>query len=215
MPRVTEDRFQRVALEPGDHRGGLLTQAAILCLTSDGTRHRPVHRGKWVSEAILGKSPPPPPANVKPIEPTPSTEPKATLRIKLEAHKSDASCAACHRKIDPLGLAFDNYDAIGRWRTEEVVSDGNGDNPKVDASGEMPDGRKFRDAEEFKSLMLADLDKFNYAFVEKLAVFALRRTTSLDDRAELAKIAAKSKAADYRLAEIVEALVLSDLFQKR
>src|SRR4029077_11808221 len=131
-------------------------------------RHRPVHRGKWVLESIIGKPPPPPLANVKPIEPTPPTQPKATLRMKLAAHQSDPNCASCHRKIDPLGLAFDNYDAIGRWRTEETVGDGVGENPKVNASGELVDGRKFADAKEFKQLLLADLDKFNAAFVEKL-----------------------------------------------
>jgi Protein of unknown function (DUF1592)/Protein of unknown function (DUF1588)/Protein of unknown function (DUF1595)/Protein of unknown function (DUF1585)/Protein of unknown function (DUF1587)/Planctomycete cytochrome C len=215
IPNVTEDRFQRVSLRPEDHRGGLLTQAAVLTLTSDGTRHRPVHRGKWVLESIIGKPPPPPPANVKPIEPTPETRPKATLRMKMAAHESDANCAACHRRIDPLGFAFDNYDAIGRWRTEEVVRDGNGENPKVDASGELIDGRKFSDAEEFKKLLLADMDKFNAAFVEKLATFALRRAMSVDDRAALQSVARESKAADYRLPAIIEALVLSDLFQKR
>src|SRR5205807_9621195 len=95
--------------------------------------------------------------------------------MKLAAHESDANCAECHRKIDPLGLAFDNYDAIGRWRTEEVVRDGSGENPKVDASGELPDGRTFADADGLKKIMLADLDKFNGAFLEKLATFALRR----------------------------------------
>lgn len=214
-PDVTEDKMQRVALRPEDHRGGLLTQASILCLTSDGTRHRPVHRGKWVLESILGKSPPPPPANVPAIEPAEPTAPKATLRAKLDSHKANASCAACHRKIDPLGLAFDNYDAIGRWRTEEVVSDGVGENPKIDASGELPDGRKFADAAEFKALLLGDLEKFNGAFIEKLATFALRRTMTIDDRDELAALAEQSKQADYRLAAIVEALVVSDLFQQR
>ena len=215
IPYVTEDRFQRAMLQTRDHRGGLLTQAAILSLTSDGTRHRPVHRGKWVMESILGKSPPPPPANVKAIEPTAPAAPKSTLRMKLAAHTTDVTCAACHRKIDPLGLAFDNYDAIGRWRTEEVVSDGSGDNPKVDASGELIDGRKFNDAVGLKKLLVADLDKFNSAFIEKLATFALRRTMTLDDRIDLANIARQSKAADYRLATIVQSLVLSDLFQKR
>ena len=212
---INEDRMQRVALKPDDHRGGLLTQAAILSLTSDGTRHRPVHRGKWVLEAIVGKSPPPPPANVKPIEPTPATAPKATLRMKLDAHKSDSACASCHARIDPLGFAFDHYDAIGRWRTEEVVRDGNGDNPKVDASGELIDGRKFKDAVEFRKLFITDMDRFNAAFVEKLATFALRRTTTLNDRDRLNAIAQKSKQADYRLPAVVEALVLSDLFQQR
>jgi hypothetical protein len=212
---VTDDCFQRVSLKPEHHRGGLLTQAAVLSLTSDGTRHRPVHRGKWVMESILGKSPPPPPANVKPIEPTPATQPKATIRMKLDAHRNDPNCASCHKKIDPLGLAFDNYDAIGRWRTEEIANDGSGANPKVDASGELADGRKFADSAAFKKLLLADMDKFNAAFVEKLAMFAIRRTTTLADHAELAKIAAKGKAADYKLAATIEALVLSDLFHHR
>ena len=215
IPQINEDRFQRVALRPEDHRGGLLTQAAVLSLTSDGRRHRPVHRGKWVMESIIGRSPPPPPANVKPVEPTPANQPKATLRMKLAAHKSDANCAACHNKIDPLGFAFDNYDAIGRWRTTEAVSDGSGDNPPIDASGELVDGRKFADAAGLKQILLADLDKFNAAFVEKLATFALRRAMTIDDRTQLANIAQQSRAADYHLAAIVEALILSDLFQSR
>ncbi|HWB04469.1 MAG TPA: DUF1592 domain-containing protein [Verrucomicrobiales bacterium] len=212
---VSGDTFQRVALRPEDHRGGLLTQAAVLSLTSDGQRHRPVHRGKWVLEAVFNKPPPPPPANVKPIEPTPAGQPKATLRMKLDAHKSDETCAACHRKIDPLGLAFDNYDAIGRWRTEEIVSDGAGANPKVDASGMMPDGRKFADAMEFKHLLAGNADKFAAAFAEKLATYALRRTLTLDDRRALSALTAKSKADDYRLAGMIESLVTSGLFQQR
>ena len=212
---VKGDEFQRVALRAEDHRGGLLTQAGVLSLTSDGQRHRPVHRGKWVLESIFNKPPPPPPANVKPIEPTPAGQPKATLRMKLEAHKSDANCAACHRKIDPLGVAFDNYDAIGRWRTEEVVRDGDGTNPKVDASGVLPDGRKFSDGSELRHLLVADTDKFAAALVEKLATYALRRAMTIDDRRALAALATQSKAADYRLRDIVEALVVSDLFQQR
>jgi len=212
---VEGDDFRRVTLAAEQHRGGLLTQASILSLTSDGTRHRPVHRGVWVMESILGRSPPPPPANVPPIEPTPAKSPKATLRMKLDAHKSDPNCAACHRKIDPLGFAFDAYDAIGRWRTVEIVRDGAGDNPKVDASGELPDGRKFADAAEFKKLLLADLDKFNAAFIEKLATYGLRRGMTVSDRPALAELARRSKAADYKLGAIVEAMALSELFQKR
>jgi hypothetical protein len=212
---VEGDGFRRVALAPETHRGGLLTQASILSLTSDGTRHRPVHRGVWVMESVLGRIPPPPPANVPPIEPTPAKSPKATLRMKLDAHKSDPNCAACHRKIDPLGFAFDNYDAIGRWRTVEIVRDGSGDNPKVDASGELPDGRKFADAGEFKKLLLEDVDKFQAAFLEKLATYALRRGMTVDDREGLAALAREGKAADYRLGTIVEAFAVSELFQKR
>jgi len=215
MAELAEDRFQKVALRPEDHRGGLLTQAAILSLTSDGTRHRPVHRGKWVLESVFGKSPPPPPANVKAIEPTPATAPKATLRMKLESHKSDKNCASCHKRIDPLGLAFDNYDAIGRWRSEEVVSDGAGANPKVDASGELHDGRTFAGPVEFKKLLLNDVERFQGAFLEKLATFALRRTVSIRDRDAMAALAKAGKAADYKLANAVEELVVSELFLKR
>jgi hypothetical protein len=214
VPNITKDEFQRVSLTPEEHRGGLLTQASVLSLTSDGTRHRPVHRGAWLSETIFGKTPPPPPANVEPIEPNPVDFPKATLRMKLEAHKHDASCASCHRKIDPLGLAFDNYNAIGEWRTHEKVT-GTGEDPLVDASGELPDGRKFRNAEEFKQLLLADLEAFNEAFIEKLAIYGIRRTVTFEDRDELKAIAKASREKDYRLRDILEAFILSDLFQQR
>ncbi|MEQ1826566.1 MAG: DUF1592 domain-containing protein [Pirellula sp.] len=213
---VDTDRneFKRVSLPSDSHRGGLLTQASILSLTSDGTRHRPVHRGVWLSESILGKSLPPPPANVDPIEPTPVDSPKATLRMKLQAHKHNPNCAACHNKMDPLGLAFENYDAIGRWRTEEVV-DGTGPNPPIDASGTFPDGRVYNTPEEFKRLLLANMDAFQDAFIEKLATYGLRRTLSFDDRSELKSIAETSREHDYQLRAIMQAFVLSDLFQRR
>jgi hypothetical protein len=214
LPDIEGHEFRRVSLPPDGRRGGLLTQAAILALTSDGARHRPVHRGKWVLESIFGRSPPPPPANVDPIEPNPTDAPKATLRMKLEAHTYDPRCASCHRTIDPLGLAFENYDAIGRWRTHEVVS-GTGDDPAVDPSGTLPDGRRFGSPEEFKRLLLADIDDFNETFVGKLATYGLRRTMTFDDREDLASIARASRAHDYRLRDLLVAFVTSDLFQKR
>ncbi len=207
--------FARVALRPEHRRGGLLTQASVLSLTSDGTRHRPVHRGVWVSEAIFGKTPPPPPPNVPAIEPNPVNEPKATIRMKLAAHAQDANCAACHAKIDPLGLAFDHYDAIGRWRDEEVVADGTGENPPVDASGRLPDGREFRDAGEFKKLLAADPAPFARAFVEKLSVYALRRAMTVDDVESLDRLVGLGAPDGYRLRSLVEAFVLSEGFQKR
>ena len=213
-PEGKGDAPQRISLPGDSHRGGLLSQAAILSLTSDGTRHRPVHRGVWLSEAIFGKSPPPPPANVDPIAPNPVDSPKATLRIKLEAHIKDPSCASCHAKIDPLGLAFENYDAIGRWRTVEQT-EGAGENPPVNPAGKLPDGRSYQTPEEFKRLLLADIETFNAAFIEKLATYGLRRSMSFDDREPLKAIAAASKAKDYRLRDMIEAFVVSDLFQSR
>lgn len=215
MPLLESTSFQRVVLRPEDHRGGLLTHASVLSLTSDGTRHRPVHRGVWVSEAIFGKTPPPPPPNVEPLEPTPSDEPKATIRMKLEAHATHALCASCHRKIDPLGFAFEPYDAIGRWRTHEQDPSGQGEDPPVDASGVFPDGRAYEGPEAFKQILVKDIDRFAEAFVEQLATYALRRVMTLDDREALTEIAAGCKSSDYPLREVIESVVLSDLFRQR
>jgi hypothetical protein len=165
-------------------------------------------------ETIFGKSPPPPPPNVDPIETSPVHAAKATLRMKLDAHIHDARCSGCHNRIDPLGLAFENYDAIGRWRTTEAVA-GPGDDPSVDPSGQLPDGRSYQTPEELKKLLVQDIDKFNAAFVEKLATYGLRRTMSFSDREALTAIARTSREKDYCLHDIIEAFVLSDLFQKR
>ncbi len=215
LPRPAASGLQRTSLRPEDHRGGLLTHASILSLTSDGTRHRPVHRGVWVSEAIFGRTPPPPPPNVEPLAPTPGNQPKATIRMQLEAHATHATCASCHQKIDPLGFAFDNFDAIGRWRTTEQVAGGNGNDPLVNASGKLPDGRLYNDANEFKQLLTQDLDRFAEAFVEQLATYALRRVMTIDDTAQIKVIAAASKKVDYKLRTVIENLITSDLFQKR
>lgn len=215
LPRPAATDLQRVSLNPESHRGGLLTHASILSLTSDGTRHRPVHRGVWVSEAIFGRTPPPPPPNVEPLAPTPSNQPKATIRLQLEAHATHATCASCHQKIDPLGFAFDNFDAIGRWRTHEQVAGGQGDDPLVNASGQLPDGRPYNNAAEFKQLLAQDLDRFAEAFAEQLATYALRRVLTIDDAAQIKAIAAASKKEGYQLQTVIQNLVLSDLMRKR
>jgi hypothetical protein len=215
MPSLKTTDFQKVKLRPEDHRGGLLTHASILSLTSDGTRHRPVHRGVWVSEAIFGRTPPPPPPNVEPLAPTPSNKPKATIRMQLEAHTINATCSSCHRNIDPLGFAFDNFDAIGRWRTREQVPGGKGDDPLIDAGGVLPNGLAFKGPDEFKQLLAQDLDRFAEAFVEQLATFALRRVMTIDDAEQIKSIAQASKQDGYRLRTVIENLVLSELFQKR
>ena len=207
--------FERVSLKPEDHRGGLLTMGAVLGLTSDGTRHRPVHRGVWLSEAIFNRTPPAPPANVDPIEPIPPKGTKITIRQRIEAHATNASCAACHRNIDPLGLAFDQYDAIGQWRTREQVAAGVGEDPLVDASGVMPNGRPFTGSVEFKQLLLEDRDKVARAFIEHLCTYALRRVLTVDDRDDLKSIQEEAKKNQYRVKDIVRAVALSDLIRKR
>ena len=215
LPAPEQSGFQKVKLRPEDHRGGLLTQGATLSLTSDGTRHRPVHRGVWVSEAIFGRTPPPPPPNVEPLMPQPVDKPKATIRAQLDAHATHAVCASCHRKIDPLGFALENFDAIGRWRTEERVAAGQGANPPVTAAGTLPDGRAFKNADEFKRFLADDLDRFAPAFVEQLATYGLRRVMTVDDAAAIRAITAASKKDGYRLRSVVENFVLSDLFRRR
>ncbi|MCA9106687.1 MAG: DUF1592 domain-containing protein, partial [Planctomycetales bacterium] len=215
LPEPESGGFQRVSLRPEDHRGGLLTMGAVLGLTSDGTRHRPVHRGVWVSEVMFNRTPPPPPANVDPIEPIPPEGNKITIRQRIETHASNASCAACHRTIDPLGLAFDQYDAIGQWRTHELVPTGIGEDPPVDASGMMPDGRSFADSVEFKRLLIQDRERFVQAFVEHLSTYALRRVLTVDDRQGVQAIVDEALENQYGVKDIVRAVARSELIRKR
>jgi hypothetical protein len=215
LPPIKQAGFTRVNLPAGNARGGVLTHASVLSLTSDGTRHRPVHRGVWVSEAIYARPPPPPPPNVEPLAPTPSDQPKATIREQLEAHATHATCASCHAKIDPLGFAFDNFNAIGQWRTEENVTGGEGANPPVNAAGKLPNGQAFAGPVEFKQLLAQDLDRFAEAFVEQLATFALRRMMTVDDRTQIKAIAQAAKQDGYQLRTLIEHFVMSDLFVKR
>ena len=215
LPEPESSEFSRVSLRPEDRRGGLLTMAAILGLTSDGTRHRPVHRGVWVSETIFNRTPPPPPANVDPIEPVPPEGDKITVRKRIEAHATNASCAACHQRIDPLGLAFDHYDAVGQWRDRETMATGQGQDPLVDASGTLLDGRTFDGAADFKALLLEDREQVAKAFIEHLSTYALRRVLNLDDQDDLQAILEQAKENGYQVKDIVRAVATSDLIRKR
>ena len=215
LPEPKGAGFQRISLMPEDKRGGLLTMGAVLGLSSDGTRHRPVHRGVWLSEVIYNRTPPPPPANVDPIEPVPPEGDKITVRQRLQAHATDANCASCHAGIDPLGFAWENYDAVGQWREQEIIRTGIGDNPTVDPSGKMLDGREFQNAAGFKQILMEDRDKFARAFIEHLCTYALRRVLTVDDDEDLAAIEAEAKKGDYRVKNIVRAVALSDLIRKR
>ena len=210
-----EDRFRVVELKPADNRGGVLTHGSILSMTSDGLRHRPVHRGVWLTETLLGQSTPPPPANVAAIEPNPPNGIKRTIRGRLESHSRDVTCSSCHSRIDPYGFAFENYDAIGRWRTIEKFVSGLGEDPLVDASGVLPTGESFSDVNQFRQLLLKDFDLINEAFVKTLATYATRRLLTDDDQAALKKLAEISSYNDYRLGDLVESIVVSPLFLQR
>ncbi len=168
-----------------------------------------------MSEAIFARTPPSPPANVDPIEPIPPTGTKITIRQRIEAHAKNASCAACHATIDPLGLAFDQYDAIGQWRTREVVPTGVGEDPVVDASGVLPDGRSFRDSVEFKKLLIEDRAQIARALIEHLCTYALRRVLTIDDHEDLKRIEEEAKRNEYRVRDIVRSVAMSELLRKR
>ena len=215
LKKPNNSGFTRVKLKPESGRGGLLTHASILSLTSDGTRHRPVHRGAWLSEVILGHTPTPPPPNVDPLEPVKTNQPKTTIRSQLEAHTTDANCASCHSKIDPLGLAFENFDAIGRWRVRERVEGGTGENPLVDASGTLPEGEVFDGPEQFKKILAKNDRNLAEAFIENLSTYALRRLMTVDDKPYIKKILETSASKDYQLKSILQSVAESELFRRR
>lgn len=151
----------------------------------------------------------------RPLEPVEDDRPKTTIRSQLEAHATTANCVSCHAKIDPLSLAFENFDAIGRWRETERVEGGIGHDPPVDASGVLPDGKTFAGPSEFKKLLAKDDDRLAEAFLEQLATYALRRVMTVDDVQQLRSIAASAKTDDYRLQSLIRGLVMSELFQRR
>ncbi|QDU28246.1 hypothetical protein ETAA8_33460 [Anatilimnocola aggregata] len=210
LPAVTGKEMQRVTLQPGDHRGGLLGMGSILALTSHTSRTSPTMRGKWILEVIFGTPPPPPPANVSQIkEETGKNKKEAeTFREKLAQHAQDASCAACHRKMDPLGFALDNFNAVGRWR------DSLGDQP-LDVSGELPTGEKLNGVADLKQIILARKDEFARNLSEQMLTYALGRELEDCDDCPVREIAGQLKVDDYRFSSLVTQIVKSYPFQYR
>ena len=198
--------FQRVRLDAQSMRGGILTQAGTLALTANPTRTSPVIRGKWVLEQILGTPPPPPPPDVEELEESREASAAASLRERLEIHRSQAECAVCHAKMDPIGFAFENFDAIGAWR------DLDGPFP-IDASGELPDGRRFNGPKELIDILKTE-ETFPRTVVEKMLTFALGRGLEYYDKCAIDEILAAANKADFRFSALVIAVVMSDPFQK-
>ncbi|ADB14763.1 Protein of unknown function DUF1588 [Pirellula staleyi DSM 6068] len=218
IPDVRGDQFRRIDAPAAAHRGGVLTQASILTITSNGTRTSPVVRGVWILEHLLGDPPPPPPPNVGDIAPKVPGIDKATVRVRLEAHRKIESCAACHAKIDPLGFALENYNAIGQYREREGFGykgriDEN--DPKIDASGKLPDGRAFADLAELQQILREDEAKFLKCFVTKLSTYALGRGIEFSDRALIEQLASELKKNDGKLPSLIIALVQSEAFRSR
>lgn len=204
---VKSDEFERVSLQ-GTGRSGVLTHASILTLTSDPGRTSPVKRGKWILENILGEAPPPPPPNVPELEETAKAAPDASLREQLAKHREDPGCASCHKVMDPLGLGFENFDAVGRWRDK--------DNGKpIDASGELPGGDSFDGSLELIKIIQKQRDKYFRTLTEKMLVYAIGRGTHYYDKCAVDKALEQMKQQNYRFSSLVESIVLSDPFLKK
>ena len=203
---VEGDQFRKVALANGQ-RGGLLTQASVLTVSSYPTRTSPVLRGKWILENILGTPPPPPPPDVPELK-TEKIGVDETLRMQLLKHRASASCSVCHNKMDTLGFALENYDAIGTWRAK----DGNFD---VDSSGTL-NGKHFDGADGIKKILLErQQGAFLKCLTEKLMTYALGRGLEKYDRPEVSRICNKLAASGYKFQSLLEAIVESLPFEMR
>jgi mono/diheme cytochrome c family protein len=200
IPGITGDAFQRVALD-GVQRGGVLSHASVLTVSSYPTRTSPVIRGKWVLENILNQPPPAPPPDVPGLDEKAAAS-GGSMRQQMERHRTSATCAGCHSRMDPLGFGLENYDAIGRWR-------------EVDASGELPGGVRFGTPAEMKQILKADPEVFTRALTEKVLTYALGRGLELRDRATVKKIADRVRANGYRFSALIEGVVESDPFRRR
>jgi hypothetical protein len=211
-----------VALPPGSHRGGLLTQAAILKLTANGTTTSPVKRGLWVMDRLFNKPPPPPPPGVSAVDP--DTRGATTIREQLDRHRSDVSCAACHAKIDPPGFALECFDPIGGYR-DRYRSSEKGDppppeavslwranyrqGPAVDASGELPNGKRFAGSDDFRNLLADHPRGLAKAFVAHLVRYATGADISYSDREAIDEIVDAAKSSGYGMRALFHGVAAS------
>src|SRR5579863_5322929 len=198
--------FRRVALK-GPERGGILTQASVLMVTSYPTRTSPVLRGKWILESILNAPAPPPPPNVPTLDETASTTAKS-LRETFEKHRANAACASCHSRLDPLGFSLENFDAGGKYRTKEG-------NDAIDASGNLPDGTLINGVAGLKKVLLARKDEFVEGLADKLLTYALGRGLEYYDQPVVRDIRRQAEKNDYRFSSLVLAIVNSVPFEMR
>jgi hypothetical protein len=205
IPGVQGDKFQLVSLK-GQKRLGILTHASVLAVTSNPTRTSPVKRGKWILDNVLGTPPPPAPAGVPELD---KAELVGTLRQQIEQHRANPACASCHKQMDPLGLALENYDAVGRWRTSDRG------NP-IDASGELPTGEKVRNpADLIRLLRDQKSEQFVRTLTEKLMTYGLGRGLEYYDRCAIDQILAKASKNDYRFQELLLGIITSDPFGRK
>ena len=205
---VTGNAFRKVDLADR-RRGGVLTQASVLTLTSNPNRTSPVKRGQWILQQLLGTPPPPPPPEVPKLDESRQAADVATLRERMEVHRTKPECATCHQQMDPLGFALENYDAVGRWRTSD------GQFP-IDPSGELIGGRKFSDIQELKQLLgSTGAKKFARCLIENLLTYGLGRGLEAYDYCTVEDIRQQLTASDYRIHHILFGIVESRAFQYR
>ncbi len=190
-------------------RGGVLTQASILTLTSNPNRTSPVKRGQWILQQILGTPPPPPPPNIEPLDESHQATESASLRDRMELHRSNPQCASCHSQMDPIGFALENYNAIGQWRTAD------GDFA-IDPSGVLAGGQKFENIAELKQVLKSSgSKKFTRCLVENMLTYALGRGLEASDFCTVETIRGQLTTDDYRIQNILFGIVESNAFQFR
>jgi hypothetical protein len=225
LPSVQGVALRRIQLPKNSVRGGLMTQAAVLKVTANGTTTSPVLRGAWIMERILGQKPPPPLPSVPAVEP--DIRGAVTIRQQLEKHRTLESCNSCHAKIDPAGFALENFDVMGGWR-DRYRSEAGGELAQgiaksgqkfafhyalpVDASGELPDGRKFQDIREFKELLLADEKQLARNLAKQLTVYATGAPIRFADRESIEQILERASSSHYGVRSLINELVQSELF---
>jgi mono/diheme cytochrome c family protein len=204
---VRGEEFRRVSLT-ATPRGGILTQAAVLSVTSNPTRTSPVKRGKWILENILGTPPPPPPPGVEELKDDKQAVLSGSLRQRMEQHRANPSCASCHQRMDPLGFGFENFDAIGAWRSRDGTH-------AIDPSGALPNGQSFKGPSELRAILKTRQDAFARCLTEKLLTYALGRGVERYDRCTIDDIVKSAAKDNYKFSPLVIDIVRSDPFQKR
>jgi mono/diheme cytochrome c family protein len=209
IPHVQGSDFRRVSFPDGSPRGGLLGQGSILTLTSYATRTSPVLRGKWVLDNLLASPPPPPPPNIPALK-TEAAEPGKTLSMRdaMTQHRANPACASCHARMDPIGFAMENFDAVGKWRDRDAGT-------RIDVSGVLPGGVPFDGVAGLKRALVAHPEEFASAVAEKLLMFALGRNLQYYDAPAVRQIVREAARTNYTLASLVAGVVKSVPFQMR
>ena len=203
LPEQKDSKFVRFEIANGE-RGGLISMAGVLAITSRPARTSPVIRGKWILQELLSYPPPPPPPNVPPLPETKNDKKDlSTLRQRLERHRSDPACNGCHQRIDPLGFGLENYDAIGRWR--KIGEHGEA----LDTVGTLPNGETFDGPQQLKKLLVARQDRIMQTVVERLLSYALSRGLERHDRATVRQITKNIAADGYRAQTLIREIALS------